>query len=42
MKEQALSNVEQYMFDENEDLRRAGTECICNMVQNEDVILFLS
>jgi hypothetical protein len=27
------------MFDEHEDLRRAGTECICNMVQNEDVNL---
>lgn len=25
------------MFEEHEDLRRAGTECICNMAQNEDV-----
>lgn len=26
------------MFDEHDDLRRAGTECMCNMVQNEDVL----
>lgn len=26
------------MFEEHEDLRRAGTECMCNMVQNEDVL----
>ncbi len=27
------------MFDEHEELRRAATECICNMVQDEDVLL---
>jgi hypothetical protein len=38
VKEQGISNIEQYMFDEHEDLRRAGTECMCNMAQNEDVL----
>lgn len=38
VKEQGISNIEQYMFEEHEDLRRAGTECMCNMVQNEDVL----
>lgn len=26
------------MFEEHEDLRRVGTECMCNMTQNEDVL----
>lgn len=38
MKEQGISNIEQYMFEEHEDLRRVATECICNMAQNEDVL----
>ena len=39
VKEQGISNIEQYMFDEHEDLRRAGTECICNMAKDDDVSL---
>ncbi|CAF0749986.1 unnamed protein product [Brachionus calyciflorus] len=38
VKEQGISNIEQYMFDEHVDLRRAATECMCNMAQNEDVL----
>ena len=36
VKEQGISNIEQYMFSEDDNLRRAGTECICNMVKDED------
>lgn len=38
IKEQGISNIEQYMFCEDEDLRRAGTECICNLVKDEDCL----
>ena len=38
IKEQGISNIEQYMFEEHEDLRRAGTECMCNMVQDDEVL----
>lgn len=38
VKEQGMSNIEHYMFDEHPDLRRAATECMCNLVQDEDVI----
>ena len=38
VKEEGISNIEQYMFDEHPDLRRAGTECMCNMVQDEDIV----
>ncbi len=38
IKEQGISNIEQYMFSEDDDLRRAGTECICNLVKDEDCL----
>jgi len=38
VREQGISNIEQYMFNEDEYLRVAGTECICNLVQDEDVV----
>ncbi|RMZ96061.1 hypothetical protein BpHYR1_001189 [Brachionus plicatilis] len=38
VKEQGISNIEHYVFDEHQDLRRAATECLCNMAQNEDVL----
>lgn len=38
IKEQGISNIEQYMFCEDDDLRRAGTECMCNMVRDEDCL----
>ena len=38
VKEQGVSNIEHYMFDEHESLRRAGTECMCNLVQDEDAV----
>ena len=34
VKEQGVSNIEQYMFNEDEFLRRIGTECINNLVQD--------
>lgn len=37
VKEQGISNIEHYMFSEDEYLRVTGTECICNLVQDEDV-----
>jgi hypothetical protein len=37
IKEEGLSNIENCMFDENAELRVAATECICNMVHDEDV-----
>lgn len=36
-KEQGMSNIENFMFETDEDLRVAGTECICNLVKDEDV-----
>lgn len=37
VKEEGISNVEQYMFDDHPDLRRAATQVICNLVGDEDV-----
>ena len=37
VKEQGISNIENYMFEQDHDLRVAGTECICNLAQDEDV-----
>jgi hypothetical protein len=37
VKEQGISNIEQYMFDKDEDLRRTATECVCNLIKDEDV-----
>jgi hypothetical protein len=41
LKENGYSSIEQYMFDEHPMLRRAATECICNLVQEEEVISYL-
>jgi hypothetical protein len=30
------------MFDKDEDLRRTATECVCNLIKDEDVILYNS
>ena len=38
LKEEAMSNVEHYMFDEHTELRRAACECMCNMVQDDEVV----
>lgn len=37
LKDGGYSNIEQYMFDEHPHLRRAATECICNLTQDDEV-----
>ncbi|XP_037115818.1 protein unc-45 homolog B isoform X1 [Syngnathus acus] len=32
VKENALPNIESYMFEEHEEIRQAATECMCNLV----------
>ena len=36
MKEKGFQSVEALMFDEDDDIKRAATECMCNLVLNED------
>ncbi|KAK2505645.1 hypothetical protein MC885_003987 [Smutsia gigantea] len=36
-KEKALPDVENYMFENHDQLRQAATECMCNMVLNKEV-----
>lgn len=35
MKEKGFFAIETLMFEDDDDLRRAATECMCNLVQNE-------
>lgn len=35
--EKGLTDIESYMMDDHEMLRRAATECICNLLQFDDV-----
>ena len=37
LKENGFSYIEQYMFEEHSMLKRAATECICNLVVQEEV-----
>ncbi|XP_065191557.1 protein unc-45 homolog B-like [Sycon ciliatum] len=37
MREKGFTWIEHLMFEEHEMLRRAATECVCNMVFNEEV-----
>lgn len=37
VKENALPDIENYMFEENEQLRQAATECMCNLVTCKEV-----
>lgn len=37
MKEQGISLIESLMFDEHDLVKRAATECMCNMVPCEEV-----
>lgn len=37
LKEDGFSQVEQYLFEEHPMLRRAATECMCNLVVQEEV-----
>ncbi|CAK1541542.1 unnamed protein product [Leptosia nina] len=38
LKEGGLSKIEHYMYEEHLMLQRAATQCVCNLVQSEDVI----
>jgi hypothetical protein len=37
LKEDGFSNIEQYMFEEHPMLQRAATECMCNLVIQDEV-----
>ena len=37
MKEGGFSKVENYMWEDHEMIRRSATECMCNLVMNEQV-----
>lgn len=38
LKEGGLAKIEHYLYEEHEMLLRAATQCICNLLQSEDVI----
>ncbi|XP_048589916.1 protein unc-45 homolog A isoform X3 [Nematostella vectensis] len=37
VKEKGIPDIEMLMFDQDEDLKRASTECMCNMILCEEV-----
>lgn len=37
LKEKALPEIENYMFEEHDQIRQAATECMCNLVCCKDV-----
>ena len=37
VKEKALPEIENYMFEDHEQIRRAATECMCNLVSCKEV-----
>uniref|UniRef100_A0A8C6N6D5 Protein unc-45 homolog B n=1 Tax=Melopsittacus undulatus TaxID=13146 RepID=A0A8C6N6D5_MELUD len=37
VKEKALPDIENYMFENHDQLRQAATECMCNLVLNKEV-----
>nr|XP_046243169.1 protein unc-45 homolog B isoform X2 [Scatophagus argus] len=37
VKENALPDIENYMFEENDQIRQAATECMCNLVTCKEV-----
>ncbi len=39
IKENGLSSIEQYIYDDHQMLRRASVQCLCNLVKEEEVIL---
>ncbi|CAF0892146.1 unnamed protein product [Didymodactylos carnosus] len=42
LKDGGFSNIEHYMYEEHTELRRAATECVCNMVVQEEVIQYFT
>ncbi|XP_037078852.1 protein unc-45 homolog B-like [Pollicipes pollicipes] len=41
VKEKGLPNIESYMYEEHEMLRRAATQCICNLVSCEEYVVMM-
>lgn len=39
LKEKAVPMIEGYMFEEHEMIRRAATECMCNLAMSKEVRL---
>lgn len=37
VKEKALPDIENYMFEEHDQIRQAATECMCNLVTCKEV-----
>lgn len=37
MKENALPDIENYMFEDHEQIRQAATECMCNLITCKEV-----
>jgi ribosomal protein S13 len=37
LKEDGFANIEYYMYEEHRMLRRAATECMCNLVVEDEV-----
>lgn len=37
LKEKALPEIENYMFEEHDQIRQAATECMCNLVCCKEV-----
>ena len=42
VKEQGLSKIEHYLYEEHDMLKRAATECICNLMLSPDVSVLKS
>lgn len=40
VKENALPDIENYMFEQHEQIRQAATECMCNLVTCKEVSIF--
>ncbi|KFR01261.1 Protein unc-45 B, partial [Nipponia nippon] len=41
IKERALPDIENYMFENHDQLRQAATECMCNLVVNKELVVLL-
>ena len=41
IKEKGVPSIESYMYEEHEMLRRAATQCICNLVCTEEYITMM-
>jgi len=42
LKEDGFAHIEQYMYEDHPMLRRAATECMCNLVNQEEVIKYFT